>query len=70
MKVELRNIHKHFGPVRANDGISLLIEPGTIHGILGENGAGKSTLMKVLTGFIEPHFFAGFSGGGKALMPA
>ncbi|MBK9233353.1 MAG: ATP-binding cassette domain-containing protein [Anaerolineae bacterium] len=52
MKVELRNIHKHFGPVRANDGISLLIEPGTIHGILGENGAGKSTLMKVLTGFI------------------
>ena len=50
MKVELRNIHKHFGPVRANDGISLLIEPGTIHGILGENGAGKSTLMKVLTG--------------------
>lgn len=52
MKVELRNIHKHFGPVRANDGITLTIEPGTIHGILGENGAGKSTLMKVLTGFI------------------
>ena len=53
MKVELRNIHKHFGPVRANDGINLTIEPGTIHGILGENGAGKSTLMKVLTGFIS-----------------
>ncbi len=52
MKVELRNIHKHFGPVRANDGITITIEPGAIHGILGENGAGKSTLMKVLTGFI------------------
>jgi ABC-type uncharacterized transport system ATPase subunit len=53
MKVELRNIHKHFGPVRANDGISLCVEPGTIHGLLGENGAGKSTLMKVLSGFIS-----------------
>jgi ABC-type uncharacterized transport system ATPase subunit len=54
MKVELLDIHKHFGPVRANDGISLTIESGTIHGLLGENGAGKTTLMKVLSGFINP----------------
>jgi len=53
MKVELVNIHKHFGPVRANDGITLCAEPGTLHGLLGENGAGKSTLMKVLSGFIS-----------------
>ena len=52
MKVELSSIHKHFGPVRANDGITLTIEGGTIFGLLGENGAGKSTLMKVLSGFI------------------
>src|SRR5512146_138259 len=52
MKVELNDICKHFGPVKANDDVSLCVEPGTIHGLLGENGAGKSTLMKVLTGFI------------------
>ncbi len=53
MKIELRDIKKYFGPVRANDGITLTVEPGTIHGLLGENGAGKTTLMKVLTGFIS-----------------
>jgi simple sugar transport system ATP-binding protein len=53
MKVELREIYKYFGPVRANDGISLSVEPGTIHGLLGENGAGKSTLMKVLSGYLS-----------------
>jgi simple sugar transport system ATP-binding protein len=53
MNVDLRNIHKSFGPVRANVGISLSIPAGTIQGILGENGAGKSTLMKVLSGFIR-----------------
>ena len=51
MKIELKEIHKHYGSVKANNGISLCVEPGTIHGILGENGAGKSTLMKILSGF-------------------
>jgi ABC-type uncharacterized transport system ATPase subunit len=54
MKVELVDIHKHFGPIRANDGISLTLQPGTIHGLLGENGAGKSTLMKCLSGYQAP----------------
>ncbi|MEW6401532.1 MAG: ATP-binding cassette domain-containing protein [Chloroflexota bacterium] len=53
MKVELREIHKYFGKVHANDGITLNIPSGTIQGILGENGAGKSTLMKILSGFIS-----------------
>jgi len=53
MKVELKNIHKWFGKVHANDGITLTIPSGTIQGILGENGAGKSTLMKILSGFIQ-----------------
>ena len=53
MRLELKNIHKHFGPVHANNDVSVTIESGTIHGLLGENGAGKSTLMKVLSGFIH-----------------
>jgi len=53
MWIETLDIHKHYGSVRANNGISLAIAPGTIHGILGENGAGKSTLMKILAGFSQ-----------------
>ena len=53
MKVELKNIHKHFGKTYANKGINLNIPSGSIQGILGENGAGKSTLMKILSGFIQ-----------------
>jgi ABC-type uncharacterized transport system ATPase subunit len=51
MEVELTDIRKHFGPVKANDGVTLRVPAGTIQGILGENGAGKSTLMKILSGF-------------------
>ncbi len=54
MRVELRDIHKYFGPVRANQGIDLIFEPGRIYGLLGENGAGKSTLMKILSGYQSP----------------
>ncbi len=53
MRITLQDIHKHYGKVRANDGISIEIATGTIHGILGENGAGKSTIMKILAGYIS-----------------
>jgi simple sugar transport system ATP-binding protein len=53
MDVELINIHKRFGKVHANNGISLTVKSGTVQGIMGENGAGKSTLMKILSGFIQ-----------------
>ena len=51
--IELRGINKSFGPVRANRDISLVIEKGSIHGIIGENGAGKSTPMSILYGFYQ-----------------
>jgi ABC-type uncharacterized transport system ATPase subunit len=54
MRVELKNIHKTFGQVHANRGITLEVPSSSIQGILGENGAGKSTLMKILSGFILP----------------
>jgi general nucleoside transport system ATP-binding protein len=49
--LELRNISKTFGAVRANDGVSFKVAPGTIHAIVGENGAGKSTAMRIAYGF-------------------
>ncbi len=49
--IELKNITKTFGAVRANDDVSFKVEPGTIHAIVGENGAGKSTIMRIAYGF-------------------
>ena len=52
--VEMRDIEKSFGGVRALKGVDLSIRAGEIHVLLGENGAGKSTMMKVLSGIIAP----------------
>src|SRR5436190_1806546 len=49
--LELRNITKRFGDVLANDHVTIKIETGTIHAIVGENGAGKSTAMRIAYGF-------------------
>ena len=49
--IQLRDITKRFGAVRANDRVSFKVEPGTIHAIVGENGAGKSTAMRIAYGF-------------------
>ena len=44
----------HFGGVKAIDGVSLVVEPGQVHGLIGPNGSGKSTLVNVVTGVYTP----------------
>ena len=52
--VEMLNIRKEFPGIVANDNITLQLEQGEIHALLGENGAGKSTLMGMLFGMYRP----------------
>jgi len=47
--IEATGLTKHYGDVKALDGLSFEVAPGTIFGLLGPNGAGKSTAVKVLT---------------------
>jgi branched-chain amino acid transport system permease protein len=49
----LDNVHKHFGGVRAVDGLSLSVERGTIHSLIGPNGSGKTTTLNVLNGIYD-----------------
>ena len=52
--VELADVSKHFGAVRALDAVSLSIARGSIHALVGENGAGKSTLGRIVAGVLAP----------------
>lgn len=51
--IELHDVVKTFGAVRALDGLDLVIEAGEVHGFLGPNGAGKSTTIRVLLGLLR-----------------
>ncbi|MGM9558198.1 MAG: sugar ABC transporter ATP-binding protein [Oscillospiraceae bacterium] len=53
--LSLKNITKEFPGVKALDDVTINVERGTIHGLVGENGAGKSTLIKVLAGIYQPN---------------
>ena len=53
--IQVKNLTKHYGTVKALDEVSFSIKSGEIVGLLGPNGAGKTTLMKSLTGYIEPN---------------
>jgi ABC-2 type transport system ATP-binding protein len=52
--VQASELHKHFGPIRAVDGLSLSVQAGEIYGLLGPNGSGKTTLIRLLIGLLKP----------------
>ena len=52
--IEVEDIVKTFGGLRAVDGCSFRVPPGSITGLIGPNGAGKSTLFNIAAGFLEP----------------
>ncbi len=52
--IELRHVSKRFGSVIALKDVSLSVNPGEVHCLLGDNGAGKSTLIKILSGVYRP----------------
>ena len=52
--LQISDLYMHFGGIRAVDGVSLSIKPGTITGLIGPNGAGKTTLFNVISGLHKP----------------
>ncbi len=52
--LEIRDLRKSFGALKATDGVSLQLRPGEIHALIGPNGAGKSTLIHQISGSLMP----------------
>ena len=48
--LEVIDVHKRYGTVKANDGVAFTVQPGALHGLVGENGAGKSTIVGIVSG--------------------
>lgn len=61
--IETENLGRHFGAIKAVDGVSFKVRKGEVLGFLGPNGAGKSTTMKLITCFLAPSFGTAKVGG-------
>jgi ABC-2 type transport system ATP-binding protein len=61
--IEAHNLVKHYGEVKALDGLSLKVEQGSVFGLLGPNGAGKTTTVRVLTTLLTPDSGSAFVSG-------
>lgn len=68
--LEVRNLCRHFGGIKAVDNCSFVVEEGTITALIGPNGAGKTTAFNVITGLLKPTsgeiYFKGRAIGGLA----
>ena len=53
--IEVRDLHRSFGPRKVLNGVSFSVPRGEVAGFLGQNGAGKTTTMRILTSFLPPH---------------
>ena len=63
--LQVRQVHKRYGPVHALRGAQLRVEPGEVVALLGVNGAGKTTLLRCVCGLLEPdEGQVGWGGGG------
>jgi ABC-2 type transport system ATP-binding protein len=54
LAIETHSLHKHYGALRAVDGLELRVPRGSIYGFLGRNGAGKTTTIRMLAGLVHP----------------
>ena len=53
--VDVQDVSKNFGDVKALDAVTLRVRPGEIYGLLGPNGSGKTTLIRMFVGLVAPN---------------
>ena len=52
--IDVQDLRKNYGPIRAVDGLNFKVDRGEVLGLLGPNGAGKTTTMRIITGYLRP----------------
>lgn len=63
LQIETRSLAKHFGAIRALDGLDLKIARGELFGLVGPDGAGKTTALRILSGIMDPTSGEAYMGG-------